>query len=75
VDGPPHGIYVPKVGFVKKTNQREPSMTEITRIGLDIAKNVFEVHGRECSGTGWCSGRSLRRKPTAGVVRQTAALP
>ena len=25
-------------------DQREPSMTEISRIGLDIAKNVFEVH-------------------------------
>src|SRR3984957_17055528 len=28
----------------QRTNQREPSMTEITRIGVDIAKNVFEVH-------------------------------
>ena len=24
---------------------REPSMSEITTVGLDLAKNVFQVHG------------------------------
>src|SRR5579875_1244655 len=28
----------------QRTNQREPSMTEIIRVGIDLAKNVFEVH-------------------------------
>jgi hypothetical protein len=25
--------------------EREPSMSEITTIGLDLAKHVFQVHG------------------------------
>ena len=33
-----------KVGL-RKTNQREPSMNQISIVGLDIAKKVFQVHG------------------------------
>src|SRR5471030_1184809 len=31
--------------WVVKLNQREPSMKEISRLGLDLAKSVFQVHG------------------------------
>ena len=30
---------------------REPSMNEITTVGLDLAKNVFQVHGVDAEGT------------------------
>src|SRR6266852_8121808 len=30
---------------VENTNGREPSMTEVSTIGLDLAKRVFQVHG------------------------------
>jgi transposase len=30
---------------VKDHQQREPSMEKFTTVGLDLAKNVFQVHG------------------------------
>src|ERR1700752_4654667 len=30
--------------------QRGPSMNEISMIGLDLAKNVFQIHGVDVSG-------------------------
>jgi len=30
---------------VEDHQEREPSMEKITTIGLDLAKNVFQVHG------------------------------
>jgi len=33
-----------------KITMREPSMNEITTIGLDLAKNVFQVHGIDETG-------------------------
>jgi len=30
---------------------KEPSMNEITTVGLDLAKNVFQVHGVDAEGT------------------------
>jgi transposase len=35
---------------VEDHQEREPSMNEITTIGLDLAKNVFQVHGVDASG-------------------------
>ena len=31
-------------------HQREPSMSEVTTIGLDLAKHVFQVHGVDAAG-------------------------
>src|SRR5262249_33429359 len=36
---------------VSNHQEREPSMSEITTIGLDIAKHVFQVHGIDAQGT------------------------
>jgi transposase len=36
---------------VEDHRQREPSMGEITTVGLDLAKNVFQVHGVDETGT------------------------
>src|ERR1700752_4217896 len=35
----------------KPPANREPSMSEITTIGLDLAKHVFQVHGIDAQGT------------------------
>src|SRR5437016_11459856 len=34
-----------QTGVSKNHQEREPSMSEITTIGLDLAKHVFQVHG------------------------------
>ena len=34
---------------------REPSMNEITTIGLDLAKHVFQVHGVDAEGRRFCA--------------------
>ena len=35
---------------VDDTNEREPSMKEVTTIGLDLAKIVFQVYGVNALG-------------------------
>ena len=35
---------------VEADHLKEPSMVEITTIGVDIAKTVFQVHGIDASG-------------------------
>ena len=47
---PPHGISVPRWWLSKVTNG-EPSVMEITTIGLDLAKHVFQVHGIAADGS------------------------
>src|SRR5204862_7573851 len=44
---------------------REPSMSEITKIGLDLAKHVFQVHGIDAEGTTVLRKR-LRRNQVLG---------
>ena len=45
---------------------REPSMNEITTIGLDLAKHVFQVHGVDAAGA-TVLRKQLRR--AAGISR------
>src|SRR3989442_8843600 len=40
-----------KLVFRRITRNREPSMSEITTIGLDLAKHVFQAHGIDAEGT------------------------
>src|SRR5258705_7727157 len=40
-----------KLGVLKNHQEWEPSMSEITTIGLDVAKHVFQVHGIDAQGT------------------------
>ena len=52
-------------------HQREPSMSEVTTIGLDLAKHVFQVHGVDAN-----SAVVLRKQLRRGqVVAFFAALP
>jgi hypothetical protein len=66
-------------------------MKEITTIGLDLAKQIFQVHGAEADGspvvsrscvgpTCWISSRSFRRawsgwRPAAGHIIGRARSP
>src|SRR5438105_9544270 len=52
-------------------NGREPSMKEVTTIGLDLAKNVFQVHGVDRAGA-VVVRRALRRSQ---VLAWFAKLP
>jgi transposase len=54
-----------------KLTIKEPSMGEVTTIGLDLAKHVFQVHGVDASGT-VVLRKQLRRGQ---VVAFFAALP
>src|SRR5205823_7241316 len=56
---------------VSNANGREPSMKEVTTIGLDLAKNVFQVHGVDRAGT-VVVRRALRRSQ---VLAWFAKLP
>jgi hypothetical protein len=49
VDGPLTALGV-KMVVVKDHQQREPSMGDIATIGLDLAKNVFQVHAVDAAG-------------------------
>src|SRR6266550_4919274 len=40
-----------KLVLLENHQEREPSMSEITTIGLDLAKHVFQVHGVDAQGT------------------------
>src|SRR5256886_6989827 len=40
-----------KLVFSRITRNSEPSMSEITTIGLDLAKHVFQAHGIDAEGT------------------------
>src|SRR6184192_229500 len=40
-----------KLVFWRITRNREPSMSEITTIGLDVAKHVLQLHGVDAEGT------------------------
>jgi hypothetical protein len=40
-----------KLVFLENHQEREPSMSEITTIGLVLAKHVFQVHGVDEEGT------------------------
>src|SRR5665213_2544391 len=53
-----------KVGL-SNSNGREPSMTEISTLGLDLAKKVFQVHGVDAGGA-VVARRSLRRSHVLG---------
>src|SRR5262249_9639498 len=49
VDGPLRHLR-PKLLSVRNTTEWEPSMGEVTTIGLDLAKHVFQVHGVDAEG-------------------------
>ena len=57
---PAPGIVVPQWVGYQATRAMEPSTMQITTVGLDLAKRVFQVHGVDASGDGVLR-RTLRR--------------
>src|ERR1700754_2159127 len=51
VDGPLRHLGAKVLVDQKPPADREPSMYEITTVGLDLAKNVFQVHAVDAEGT------------------------
>ena len=47
---PPPASRCAKIAVLLGTAWEEPSMEEITTIGLDIAKSVFQVHAVSAAG-------------------------
>ena len=45
----PDGLGVPE-WWVLFTTEREASVSEVSTIGLDLAKRVFQAHGADASG-------------------------
>src|SRR6516162_716212 len=58
-----------RLAMLSRTRQREPSMSKISTIGLDLAKNVFQVHGVDASGA-VVVRRQLRRAAVEKFFRQ-----
>ena len=50
------------------------NLSAVTTVGLDIAKNVFQVHGVDAAGA-VVVAKSIRRAQAAGVLRFVAAVP
>ncbi len=46
---PPDGIYVPVCGLLE-LHTKEASVEEVSIIGLDLAKRIFQAHGADRSG-------------------------
>ena len=46
----PDGIIGAKLVVSIRNQQRGPSVAKISMIGLDLAKNVFQVHGIDAAG-------------------------
>src|SRR5256884_7505768 len=54
------------------SSEWEPSMGEVTTIGLDLAKHVFQVHGVDAEGEG--AAQAASACAGSGVLQSTAAL-
>jgi transposase len=46
----PDGIKSATLVILIRSSEREPSMKQVSMIGLDLAKNVFAVHGIDAAG-------------------------
>jgi hypothetical protein len=57
--------------LVAQPANREPSMGEVTTVGLDLAKHVFQVHGVDAEGV-----TVLRKqlRPPGGILWRSAPL-
>ena len=65
---PPPAAFRAKAG-VSITYEQEASMEEVSTIGLDIAKSVFQAHGADAAGRQLFSKRITRGKLLEGSVR------
>ncbi len=69
---PPDGINVPE--WIVEITLRETSVSEVTTIGLDIAKQVFHAHGADQAGRTMFSRKITRSKLLGFFAAQPACL-
>ena len=62
-----------KLVFSNNHQEKEPSMSEITTIGLDLAKHVFQVHGIDAQGYDG-SAQATAARASAGVLQPHSAV-
>ncbi|GGO76376.1 hypothetical protein GCM10011348_03430 [Marinobacterium nitratireducens] len=72
MDSPSIGIYVPDWKLTQPIVKKEPIM-EIMRIGLDLAKNVFEVFGVD-EQEQQASAQGAQTQPGNEVLRSAPSL-
>lgn len=68
----PDGIYVPVCGLLE-SHTKEASVEEVSIIGLDLAKRIFQGHGGDKSGKCLFS-RKLSRAQLLGFFQEPEAL-
>lgn len=71
MDGPRSRHLCAKLWSLLNAHQREPSVMQVSTMGLDLAKHVFQVHGIDADGR-IAVRRKLRR---AEVISYFAKLP
>ena len=49
-------------------------MNQVSTVGLDLAKYIFQLHGADSAGGGWSFARSCAAGPASGVPGNAAAL-
>jgi len=55
-----YGIYVPRLEIWLKSQEEKEPVMKLSRVGVDLAKNVYQLHGVDRHGkTIW--KRRLRR--------------
>ncbi|HXZ17371.1 MAG TPA: hypothetical protein VEH77_15665, partial [Roseiarcus sp.] len=78
MDGAPLGVIRAKMAFLETPSEGKPSLAKhsanpesVTRVGLDLAKNVFQLHAVDAGGA-VVLARSVRR---AGLLKLWEKLP
>jgi len=71
---PVSGIAMCHVGCCEHGQRREPSMSDITTIGIDLAKSVFQLHGVDAEGRPLLRRQLRRSQMLEFFQRQPACL-
>jgi len=71
---PVSGIAMCHVGCCEHGQRREPSMSDITTIGIDLAKSVFQLHGVDAEGRSLLRRQLRRSQMLEFFQRQPACL-
>ena len=68
----PTGIYVLRLKLILTVNgNKKESTMKITRVGVDLAKNVFQLHGVDRSGKCVWKRKLSRKKWLKTLLEQT----
>jgi hypothetical protein len=80
VDGAPNGISVPRWSLSKphlkgsrRLRKSIENLTSVTRVGLDLAKRVFQVHAVDATGE-IVAARKLAARPARRLFLRASAV-